>query len=55
MGPAVSALIELIGEELSPVTLIVHVLDERVFDRHAPTVCEEVLTSRIEEFTDFPP
>ena len=55
MHPPVAALVQLVGQQLRTPFLIVHVLDECVLDRHAPTRREEVATRRIEKFPDLPP
>ena len=54
MHPPVAALVQLIGQQLRAPFLIVHVLNERVLDRHAPPRRQEVPARRTKELTDLP-
>ena len=54
MHPAMASFIELIGEELCAPFLVVHVLDERILDRHATPGRQEVAPRSVQKLANLP-
>ena len=52
--PAAAAGVELLGEQVGAPGVVVHVLDERVLDRDAPTGLVEVVARGVERLVDLP-
>src|SRR5699024_8685054 len=53
--PAAAAGVELLRQQLGPPGVIVHVLDQRVFDAHAPTGDLEVVVGGVDGLIGLPP
>ena len=54
MGPSCVPAVELVGEQLGAPGVVVHVLDERVLDGHAPAGGQEVVVGGVEQLADLP-